>query len=653
MARLGVRDEQVLLLLAAIVGVITGAAAVGFHELINWIRDRLYERIDPSLLYSRWLVLLVLFPAMGGLAVGLISRYVFRQREGHGIVDVIESVVRSSGFVKPLIAVEKILTSAITIGTGGSAGAEGPIVQIGAAISSGVGQLFNVTRAMMPILAGCGAAAGISAIFNAPIGGVLFALEVILGDFSLRTFTPVVVASVIANMTTRAIFLHLDTPWNAIFASNVLKVSESGLLDWGQVPNFIVLGLICGAVGVAMTRLMYLTEERFSHLKRLGAWRPAMGGALLGLMGVGYILVFGHLLALRAPTVTHPNVPAHMGASNSIARNPSVADDPPSVVAHAAASTRHDRDERLRHKPFADYSMPAFYGDGYDVVRGLLAHDFYTMMPGLGVVILLACLCLIKVVATCVTLGSGGSGGVIAPSLFLGATAGAVVGILLQDTQWFPNLQPELYALVGMGAVLAAVIHAPLASILICFEVTEDYKVMVPAMLACVFATGFARLIFRDSIYTLTLRLRGVRVGSGADLTLLRRLTVEEVDLEPATVVRREDPFQKVLDISRESGTTDFVVLDSSGAYAGMVVAGDVNTALMEREAVPLLLVGEIMRPEIPTVASADDLLTALDAFNRYDVSRLPVTIRQSGRIIGLISRSALMRMQQRALAEG
>ena len=215
LGKLGFGDEAFLLIMAVIIGAITGAAAVGFHQLTHLIRDLLYvERGEDRLLYGhRGMWLLVLLPAGGGLAVGLVSRYVFRAREGHGVVDVMESVIRTSGFQRPAIAIEKTLTSALTIGSGGSAGAEGPIVQIGAAIASGVGQSFRVARSQMPVLTGCGTAAGISAIFNAPFGGVLFTLEVILQDFSIRSFTPVVLASVIAQVTTQGTFqLSATTP---------------------------------------------------------------------------------------------------------------------------------------------------------------------------------------------------------------------------------------------------------------------------------------------------------------------------------------------------------------------------------------------------------------------------------------------------------
>src|SRR5688572_3461550 len=257
--RLGLSDSAFLVLLAVLIGVVTAAAAVAFHEIIDRVRGWLYVRGSPRFsLYDKGIVMLILLPAAGGLLVGLITRYLIRTREGRGIVDVLESVIRSRGVIRPGVAAEKIVTSGITIGSGGSAGAEGPIVQIGAAIASGVGQLFRMGRSAMPVLIGCGSAAGISAIFNSPIGGVMFTLEVVLHDFSLRTFTPVVMASVVANVTTQAIFrrLHNLTEYQAIFALPGW-VKESHLaLGWDQVANFVLLGLACGAVGVALTRLM-------------------------------------------------------------------------------------------------------------------------------------------------------------------------------------------------------------------------------------------------------------------------------------------------------------------------------------------------------------------------------------------------------------
>jgi CIC family chloride channel protein len=602
-SRLGLGDEAFLLVMAVLIGTIGGAAAVGFHELINFIRDLMYERTGQQFLYGRGIALLVVFPTVGGLAVGLISRYLFHTREGHGIVDVVESVVRSSGFQKPTTAIEKIVTSALTIGSGGSAGAEGPIVQIGAAIASGVGQIFRVARSQMPILTGCGCAAGISAIFNAPFGGVLFTLEVILQDFSIRSFTPVVLASVIAQVTTQEVFQLMKRPheYGAIFAMPATEVVRHSLLSWDQVGNFMLLGMLCGFVGVAFTRLMSIVEHWFGKTGIPRPMRPAVGGAILGVCGILYILFFSALLA---------------------------------------------------HKPFPyhEYPMPAFYGDGYGVIQQMLKPDFYLSMNG-SLVLLLLALCLLKIFGTCITLGSGGSGGVIAPTVFIGAALGAVFGHLLEQTHWFTGLQPELYALVAMGAVLAAVVHAPMASILICFELTQDYKVMLPAMLACIIAVAIARLIYPDSIYTATLRSRGVRVGTAGDFSLLRQITVEQVSLDPVSTVQDSDPVQHLLDLSAMTSTYDFVVSNAEGQYAGMVLATELSPVLMDRDAVPLLVAGDVMRGDIPPVRTTDDLAAVFDAFSRFDVSHLPVCVPQNAtHVIGLISRTALIRKYQQAL---
>jgi CIC family chloride channel protein len=601
-ARLGFGDEAFLLVAAFLIGIATAAAAVGFHELIEIIRDLLYKH-GGQYIYGPGVWLLIVIPAVGGLLVALISRVIFRAREGHGIVDVMESVMRSGGVINPISAGEKIITSAVTIGTGGSAGAEGPIVQIGAGIASGIGQLFRMARSHMPVLIGCGSAAGISAIFNSPIGGLLFTLEVILRDFSIRTLTPLVIASVIANFATQAIFRRvLHENLQAIFRMPPGGTGVAYTLS--HVGNFLLLGLACGVIGATLTRLMYATERLFARFKINALWKPAIGGALLGVIGVIYVLIFGRLL---------------LG--------------------------------RMKFIPFDQYEMPAFFGDGYGAVRGMLTAQFYTQIAWGWIVVILLFLILAKIIGTCLTLGSGGAGGIIAPSLFLGAVTGGAVGLVLQHLGLSASLPPHAYALIGMGAVLAAVVHAPLAAVLILVDVTRDYNVILPAMLATIVATGMARIISRDSIYTLSLRLRGVRVGTGDDLTLLRRLSLEQVDLEPATLVRLGDPLQRALDLSIATGSADLVVIDTNNAYAGMLAADDVHHALIDREAVPLLLVGEISRADIPILRTTDSLSTVLDKFSAHDVSRLPVSLPgDNSKVIGLVSRAALMRRYQQVL---
>ena len=564
-ARLGLGENGFLVILAVLIGIVTALAAVSFHELIEIIRQRLYGRVPERALYGRWLWLLVLFPAAGGLLVGGIGWLFSRGKAGggHGVVDVMETVTRASGWLRPLAAVETILTSAVTIGTGGSAGAEGPIVQIGAAISSGFGRAFALARPQVPVLIGCGTAAGISAVFDAPIGGVIFTLEVILYDFSIRAFLPIVLASVIANVTTNAIFQHLDPGVEYAIFYVPQSVAAGQALNWPSLPNFVLLGLVCGAVGVVLTRLMYRTEELFRRLPVPRALKPAVGGAALGVLGMSYVVIFGWLLL-----------------------------------------------DRL--KPIDYYTMPAFFGDGYMVIQQLFDEDFYGRWDPAKLALVLGFLVCAKVVGTCLTLGSGGSGGVIAPSLFLGATSGALLGLALQQVGLSAGVEIGFYALVGMGAVLAAVVHAPLAAILILFEVTQQRGVILPAMLASVVATGTARLIFRDSVYTLSLRRRGVTVGTSSDLRVLRRMTVDQVELDPVNSVKLDTPFDHLVRLTAESGAADFVVFDRAGSYAGLVTADDVRTALLQPESIPLLVAGEVVRPDVPCVGSGDDLATVL-----------------------------------------
>lgn len=601
LARLGIKDDGFLVLMAVAIGLITAAAAVFFHQLIDIIRRFLYEDIGPHRhLYGVGMPLLIVIPALGGLAVGIIINHLLKVREGRGIVDVLEQVSRSSGRIDPLVVLEKILTSAITIGTGGSAGAEGPIVQIGAGIASGLGQIFRVGRQQMPVLIGCGSAAGISAIFNAPLGGVLFTLEVVLRDFSIRAFTPVVIASVVANYATQSIFRNvLHKPYNAIF--HIPAVAQQTNFELSNLGQFALLGVVCGLVGVALTKLMHLTEEYFDHLKKIPRFvRPAIGGALLGILGIIYILTCGKVV------------------------------DP------------------------KDYAMPAIFGDGYGAVQILFVPDFYSAGHPAWVALLGILLVWIvaKIAGTCLTLGSGGSGGIIAPSLFLGAATGGALGFALSLAH-LTSVQPHAYALVGIGCVLAAVIHAPLAATLILFEVTRDYAITLPAMLACIIATATARIIFKDSIYTMSLRQRGVHVGTSGDLHLLQRLYVEQVSLEPAVALRDTDPLQKAVELTVSSGASDFIVVDKQGAYLGMLLSDELKTALIDREAVPLLVVGEIMRVDVPVVCAGDNLAEALDCFSMHDVARLPVAIsRDTGKIIGVLSRAALMRRYYSALAD-
>lgn len=614
-SRIGLRPEVGMIPVAGIIGVLTAIAAVTFHELIKLLQVTLFQDRGADWLYGPGLWLLVVAPAGGGLAVGLITRYVLRSHGGHGMVDVIESVLRTRGFVKPISAVEKIVTSALTIGTGGSTGAEGPIVQIGAAISSGVGSLLAIPRHRMPLLVGCGTAAGVSSIFHCPIGGVFFTLEVILRDFSVRTLAPVVVASVVANVATYSIFeqiaghpifAHIGVdPYSAIFAVPKWVSKPEFNATWQQAIQFVVLGVICGLVGVALTRIMLAAERVFKPLDTLGPFRPALGGAIVGVTGVAFVLIFGRILHTYKPV------------------------------------------------PFHVFPMPAFFSDGYGVIRSMLDGSFGDHIASLGVVIgLLVCLLALKIFATAVTLASGGSGGVIAPALFLGAAAGQLMGAVMPVLGASPGHGPA-FAIVGMGACLAAVVHAPLASMLILFELTVTPDVIVPAMLATVTAHGLARMVMSDSVYTLSLRQRGISPEAAQDMSSLRKYTIDHLKLLPITPLHAGDTARAAIAMSADTDQSSFVVLDGQGLYAGMVTGEELRPLLLDLEALPLVTIGDLMRTDIQPVRHTENLASLFDLFIRYNVDALPVGLEYNPmRTIGIVTREALLKHYQKHVNE-
>lgn len=574
----GFKEEHFLVVLSVAIGAAAGAASCGFYWLIEWTRHLAYGEGQAGGLFAGHLWLLPVIPAAGGLAVGIIVHYFAREAKGHGVPEVMDAIVRKGGTIRPRVAIAKSLASALTIGSGGSAGTEGPIVQIGAALGSTFGQAVKIHPKHMAVLVGCGAAAGISSIFNAPIAGVLFALEIFLRDFSLQTFAPVVFASVLSSSVTH---------WIRGQDNEIFSVGPRGdyFFNGQELPFYLVLGLLCAVGAVAFIKLLYLVEDVFDRLKVHGAFKPCIGAVALGLCGAAYCAIV------------------------------------------------------------ADARMPQFFGNGYPVIRQTLAYHGllqFTVPALLG-------LWVMKWLATSVTLGSGGSGGVFAPSLFLGAAIGGALGLVLFKLGWIDERSMTAYALVGMAASVAGSTHAPLTAIVILIEMTRDYKVILPVMFAAIVATTVAQLLTRDSIYTLKLRRRGVHLGTVADLTILKRMTVAQIPREKATIVRPDEPLQGLLDLAGEAQAADFVVVDEDGRYRGMVTGDDVTTALLQPEAVPLLLVGELVQTGVPTVKPGETLDVVLDKFAGINATCLPV-VADGDEIEGLITRRAVMSHYQAEL---
>jgi len=442
-------------------------------------------------------------------------------------------------------------------------------------------------------LLGCGAAAGLASVFNAPIAGIFFVMELILRDFSLKTFTPIVIAAVVSAATTQGILGDA-----ALFDVGDGFVQDGMAFSVIQIPTFLILGFVCGLFGAVFVKTLDFSERFFVSTKLPIVLRPAFGALLLGIIGFGILWY------------TQGN------------------------------------------------HVPLFYGNGYPTITSLLdpqayfTSDSQEVLRAAGPLLLgLAGLAIIKLVATSITVGSGGAGGLFAPSLLIGASTGGFIGYTVHALGWFPGTSPAFFALVGMAAMVAATTHAPLTAILIVYEVTQSYELILPLMFAAVVSTVVARFVCKDSVYTFKLSRLGVRMGAMSDLTVLRRLTPEDIAIQPATIVKRIDSAQQLVNLMEAEGTADFVVVDDHNKYCGMVTSEDLRAALVYREAIPLLQVSELQRSDLPTISNEETLDIVLDKFSRSDVEAL-VLLSETGEISGLVTRSQLMKRYQIALDE-
>lgn len=649
--RLGFSRDWFLIPIAAVIGTLAAFVALGFAFMVHTCDDLFFRTVGGKGFetYEGYKIfLLILLPAMGGLVVGLIQRYISRSEPGHGIPEVIEALARNGGIIRGRVGIFKAITASLTIGSGGSAGMEGPIVQIGAVLGSVVGQIFRVGREHMTTLVGCGAAAGLASLFNAPIAGVLFVLEVMLRDYSTRNIMPLVIASVFGVATTQAMMGGNE----AIFS-----VSNS-LHEYGftvdQVGWYMILGVLCGLVGVAFIRLLYASERFWMSVKIPRAFKPAAGGVGLGMMGVAFVLIFNQPIPNYQPPVFFSN--GYPVISSALMPASYEMDD-----AAKAASAAAQEVAAAQEGVTVDAPPPPVVAEDETNVQSADAATSYKntsklhgptetipTASNMTIYLLLAALAL-KLIGTCLTLGSGGSGGVFAPSLFMGAMLGGAFGLMLQKFGLVAEGTPATFALAGMAGVLAGAVHCPLTAFLLVFEITRDYKVILPVMLVSILATLIAQVRLRDSIYTLALHERGIRMGTHADLTLLRRLEVTAIPLTPAVLVHPQDPAQRLIDLAEDYAVSDYVVCDDEDLYIGMVVGEDVRTTLLQREAVPLMIVSELMRTDLPTVARNETLEIVLHKFARHEVSSLTM-VDDNRKVLGMLTRSRLMRHYQQEL---
>lgn len=550
-----------LAVVAVVVGLGSGLGAVVFRWLIQVFTLAFSGYADysaagrvanPNL---PWLgpFFVILAPVLGGLLYGpLVARFAPEAR-GHGVPEVMLAVAERGGRIRPAVAVVKSLASALCIGSGGSVGREGPIVQIGSALGSTLGQLLRVPESRLRLLVACGAAGGVSATFNAPIAGVFFALEIILRDFEAELFGVVVLASVSANVVARAFF----------GSRPFLELPDFALVSNQEAFLYLGLGALAAVVGLLFMRALYGLEDIADRLWRgPEALRPAAGGLLLGL-GL--------------------------------------------------------------------FALPQMYGVGYPVLQGAI--------EGRDPLAILLLLLGAKIMATSLTIAIGGSGGVFAPSLFMGATLGTAYGAVMHGL--FPGITaaPGAYGIVGMGAVFAAAARAPITAVLIIFELTGDYQIILPLMFAVAIAAGIATLSTGETIYTLKLRRRGIELRRGRGVGIMELITVAEAMASAPPALRADLALGEIVARFDDQRTEALPVVGASGAFTGVVGRAEVEEAMRDN-AIDATAGGLAM--EVTPLRDGQTLADALPLLV-HEHPGLPV-VGLSGELVGWLNHQDVLR---------
>lgn len=559
-------------LLAAIIGIIGGVAAEGLHRLIGLVTNLVfYQRFGTHIespLESPLGVGIIFIPAIGGLMIGLIAKYGTPLVRGHGIPEAMEAILLKRSKIPPRVALLKPLSAAISIGSGGPFGAEGPIIQTGGALGSLLGQAVHMTVAERKVLLACGAAAGLSATFGTPVAAVIFAIELLLFEFRTRSFIPLVIASTIA-AEMHIVFIGPEP----VFA---VPAGEFG--DPLNLLFFLVLGLLCGGTAIVLTRSLHWVEDGFHRLPINHYLFPAVGGLFVG--AVGYAV----------PRLTY-----------------------------------HGLD---------------VFGPGYTVIEntvtGQYALDF------------LLILLFSKAAVWLVALGSGTSGGTLAPIFMIGAALGAAFGLTLKKT--FPDLDVSTtsFALAGMAAVFGGSTRATFASIVFAFEMTHDYESLLPIMFTCVIADLIAARFMETSLLTEQLRRGGVLVHHEYEADLLGMVKVAatmetRLVTVPASMTVRELAdriHQHDPELTRHQGLP---IVNAEGELVGIVTRSDMRLALQEGYGDMSVL--EAGTHPVVTITPNASLHDAILRMFQYDIGRLPVVEDEgSGRLVGYLSRTHVIR---------
>lgn len=568
-----ISNRNFVIILAGVIGAIAGLAAVVLKTTVHYIQllitsgfsDRL-----PNFLYLG-------FPLLGILITVLIAKYLLNEQLGHGITQILYAVAKRSSIIQKTKMYSRMLTSAITVGLGGSVGLEAPIVVTGSAIGSNIGYLMHMNQKKRTLLIGCGAAGAISAIFNSPVAGVIFSMEVILADVTITMFIPLLIASVTGSLISLSL-LGDDVLFSFELTDDFMAM---------DTPYYIIFGILCGLISVYFTRMTYRVEALIKKIRNdLG--RAVMGGILLGII----IFVF-----------------------------------------------------------------PPMYGEGYNTIKLLLAGREEEMLKGslffanidqnYFLLLFIGAVMLVKPVASALTIGSGGSGGIFAPSLFIGGVSGHLFASLINLTGNSP-ISTSNFTLVGMCGVMSGVLYAPLTAIFLIAEITSGYELFIPLMLVSAIAYMTSSFFEKHSLYTKHLIESGDLIQYDKDRQVLSGILLEKIIEKDLMVIRPEATLSELVDHVRISKRNIFPVVNDDQQLVGVVTLDDIREIMFDQQQYETRLVKELMHSPPAYISSHENMQSVMRKFERSGAWNLPVI--DDGIYVGFLSKSRIFNTYRKQL---
>jgi CIC family chloride channel protein len=558
-----IKSPTFVIVLSVVIGVLAGFASVVLKGSVHYIQMFLKSGFLPNYLYF-------IYPLIGICLTVIVSRYIFKERLGHGITDIIFAISKKLSIVKQSKIYTRMITSAITVGFGGSVGLEAPIVVTGSAIGSNVSRFMHMNYNHRTLLVGCGAAAAISAIFNSPIAGVVFCFEVILTQITIKGFIPLLIASVSGSIVSLAL-----SGEDILFSFNLVDSFKAS-----DTPFYIILGIVCGLISLYFTRMMYAIERGIIKIKDY-IGRGLLGGILLGLI---IILV------------------------------------------------------------------PPIYGEGYDTIKALLNGNESTILNNniflsdpnnlIYFGIFLIGIILIKPIATALTIGAGGSGGIFAPSLFLGGVTGYISALIINKIAGTTIVSLSNFTLVGMCGIMSGVLHAPLTGIFLIAEITSGYTLIVPLMI--VSAISFITISYYEehSFYTKNLIERGDYNPYDKDKQVLSNIPLEKLVETDLLTIEPDKKLKDLIKIVRKSRRNIYPVVSNDRDLVGIITLDNIREIMFDQETQKSTDIKSLMHSPPDTINLNDSMHDVMRKFEKTGAWNLPVL--SDGKYEGLLSKSTI-----------